>query len=75
MTTKKTLSPEEFVSLWQRSATLADVAEAAHMEKRTAIDKAAHLRSIGVKLKRFQAKKEKIDVAKLNEIVKKSTGK
>lgn len=70
--TKQPLSAEEFVVLWQKSTCLADMAEAAGTTKRAAIYRAAHLRQKGVRLKRFKSRNEKVDVDRLNEIVRKT---
>lgn len=64
------LCPEEFVKVWQSSATLAEAAKRAGCTSREASVRAFNLRKAGVKLKTFSATVTRIDVEALNKVVK-----
>lgn len=60
---------EEFVKAWQTSESLVDFAKKFKVSKRYASSRAAGLRSMGCKLKKF-LKNDNFDVSILNSIVK-----
>jgi hypothetical protein len=66
------LSHEDFVVAWQSAATLEDAAAAARTSSRSASVRAFNLRKAGVPLKLFKERTERLNVAALSDLAKKS---
>lgn len=67
----KKLSHEDFVTVWQTSASLGEVSKQSKMTPREASLRAYHLRKAGVPLKLFKVTGKPIDVAGLTALVRK----
>lgn len=69
-TTKKKISAEDFVKVWQASSTTTEVAEKLKLAYATVITRSNQLRKIGVKIKAMPRKPHTspIDVGALNKL-------
>jgi hypothetical protein len=68
--TKKPLSAEEFIRLWQRAQSPAELARTTGYRQSTLIVRASRFRKLGVPLRRFPSGLARLDIAALERIAK-----
>jgi hypothetical protein len=67
----KFLTDVEFVTIWMKSNSLAEMAKKTKLVKISIQARATRLRRLGVKLPKFSAMKKTVDVAAINKLIKK----
>jgi len=66
------VSAEEFVRIWQTSSSLAEIARLVGASSACASERAMNYRKRGIHLKKFNIGRAPLDVAALNEVIKKA---